>query len=88
MSRRSSALVFAVLWTGAMPWTSLSADAGAVVVPIVPIALMLSGALAGLVCYWLSGPTCADSDAPPARPGERLGPPGPPYCGLSRPTHS
>lgn len=54
MSRRSSALVFAVLWTGAMPWTPFPADVGAVAL-MAPIALMALGVLAGLVCYWLTG---------------------------------
>ncbi|NVO13149.1 MAG: hypothetical protein HXX10_03860 [Rhodoplanes sp.] len=88
MSRRSSALVFAVLWTGAMPWTALPGDIGPAAALIVLIALIILGVLAGLICYRLSGPTWVDADTRSSRTGEAQRPSGSPGCGLSKLTHS
>lgn len=57
MSRRVSAVVFAVLWSGAMPWTRMPLD------PVPALVLVLLGALAGLLWYWLSGASGAGADA-------------------------
>ncbi|CAL8979337.1 hypothetical protein RHODGE_RHODGE_01683 [Rhodoplanes serenus] len=58
MLRRSSALVFALLWAGAMPWT---ADA-AVLVP--DLGAIAAGAVAGLAGWWIAGPSGRLEPAP------------------------
>ncbi|RAI40969.1 hypothetical protein [Rhodoplanes roseus] len=56
MPRLASALLFAVLWVGAMPWMQLPFGLAAAVVA--------SGALAGLAWYWLCN-ACVDGHDEP-----------------------
>lgn len=62
MPRAVSAVLFAVLWTGAMSWARGSDVLGLAV-------LVAAGALAGLASYWLSRPACGSREPDLHRPG-------------------
>ncbi|MDC7786795.1 hypothetical protein PQJ75_29250 [Rhodoplanes sp. TEM] len=58
MPRAVSAVLFAVLWTGAMPWARRPDGLGLAI-------LVAAGAFAGLAWYWLSRPACGCREPAP-----------------------